>query len=157
MIPVNKEGMRIDTFLHKPTTDEFNAFKRRIHTHKLCNDFQLAKFCSQEDCSYDHSYLDPELLNVLKIVAREIPCARKGACRRSMCYKGHLCARTGCKSCKLGYRMHGVDTTVVDWVKPEDWVGGRDEEGSPDGVRLERMEETMQSYGALLSYEEDLD
>jgi hypothetical protein len=126
LLPLNRDGHRIDVILPKASQEDHTALRKKIQAgQKLCNDFQLIGICNSDDCPYDHSTLAPEFLNVLRHLAREIPCARKGSCRRAACYKGHVCAKSGCRNCKLGYKAHGVDTNVFVWVEPE---GGRDRE-----------------------------
>ncbi|QDS75291.1 hypothetical protein FKW77_001220 [Venturia effusa] len=121
LIPLNRDGHRVDVRLPRASGDDHLILKKRIQVgSKLCNDYQLAGTCRSDNCQYDHSVLAPELTNVLRHLAREIPCARKGGCRRDVCYKGHVCAKPGCRNCKLGYKAHGVDTNVAVWVEPED-------------------------------------
>lgn len=161
LIPLNREGYRLDVRLPKASSDDHLTLKKRIQNgNKLCNDHQLAGTCLSIDCQFDHSPQAPELINVLRHLAREIPCARKGGCRRAVCYKGHVCAKNGCRSCKLGYKAHGVDTTVVDWIEPED-RHDRDEFESKfsteeaDGVSLESpMGRSEENSSPLMSFEE---
>lgn len=161
LIPLNKDGNRIDCRLPKASGDDHLILKKRIQTgNKLCNEYQLAGTCRTDDCQYDHSSLAPELINVLRQLAREIPCARKGGCRRGACYKGHVCAKIGCRNCKLGYKAHGVDTTVAEWIEPEDRQD-RDEAESRasledvDGVSLgSPIKRNRETSSPLLSFED---
>jgi hypothetical protein len=143
MIPLNKDGMRLDTALPRASQEDWGMFNRRVHTHKLCNSYQLTGACPQEDCPFDHKYMEPELLNVLRHVVREYPCTRRGTCRKEQCNKGHICTKIGCKGCKMGSTLHNVDARVFQWVAPEDTMEDRSPVGSelasPNGVSLDAV------------------
>jgi hypothetical protein len=63
--------MRIDTALPKATAGDFSAYNKRAHIQQLCNDYHLNGKCSKGlGCSYDHSSIEPELLNVIRHVLR---------------------------------------------------------------------------------------
>jgi hypothetical protein len=119
VIPINKDGMRIDTALPNPSKADRLAYNARANTHRLCNHYHLTGECNLlSDCPYDHDYLQPELLTVLKHFVRRYPCTKKGLCRNSKCDKGHVCVEGGCQGskCKLGHQMHNMDLKVVEWV-----------------------------------------
>lgn len=161
LIPLNGDGHRIDVLLPKASQEDQTTLRKRIQAgQKLCNDYQLNGICRSLDCQYDHNLLAPESLNVLRHMARQIPCARKGSCRRAACYKGHHCAKSGCRNCKLGYKAHGVDINVHEWVDPEDHGNGERTESSAsledvDGVSLGSPIRRSRKYSSpLLPYEE---
>lgn len=121
-IPINKDGMRIDTALRNPSKAELLTYNARANAHRLCNHYHLTGVCSlSPECPYDHSYLEPELLNVLKHFVRRYPCAKKGHCRNAKCDKGHVCVWSGCQGtkCKLGHQLHNVDLKVTRWINPD--------------------------------------
>lgn len=123
MIPINNEGNRLDFYLKPPNSDQWSAYTQRAKIHKLCNDFQLSGHCTNGlRCHYDHSPLEPDLKHVLKLIVHDYPCGRRGACRVKDCNLGHVCFREGCRGssgkggCRLNRHMHGVDTSVAEWV-----------------------------------------
>lgn len=162
LLALNRDGHRIDVLLPKASREDHITLKNRIQAgQKLCNDYQLTGTCrSGKICQYDHNSLPPELINVLRHLAREIPCSRKGGCRRGTCYKGHVCSKAGCRNCKLGYKAHGVDLAVAEWVQPDDARDQEDQEASRgsvdevDGVSLDSPVKSRQSSSPLLSFED---
>lgn len=62
----------------------------------------------------------------MRLKLRNVACKRGSKCRRKNCFFGHVCVKPGCNSvdrkvsCKLFPNMHGVDTTVLEWVSPQD-------------------------------------
>jgi hypothetical protein len=161
LIPLNRDGHRIDTVLPKASQEDQTILRKHIQAgQKLCNDYQLIGVCGSDDCQFDHSPLAPELLNVLRHMARQIPCARKGGCRKGACYKGHNCAKSGCKNCKLGYKAHGVDTNVHIWIDPEDHGFGERAESrtsldDADGVSLgSPIRRSRKNSSPLLPYDD---
>ncbi|KJX97294.1 C-x8-C-x5-C-x3-H type zinc finger protein [Zymoseptoria brevis] len=137
-IPVNKSQHRLDTYAPPPRTAVLARFNSRIAQQKLCNNFHLKGFCTNDQCEYDHESVSPEMRDCLAQVARGLPCARRGACRSINCISGHICQRPDCKHrggknyCKLGSQAHGQDLQVAGFVPalvPTKHVGD-DEDGS---------------------------
>lgn len=123
MIPVNRDGHRLDIYLNPPTADMWAAYTQRAKIHKLCNDFQLSGHCNNGlRCHFDHSPLDDDLKSVLKLIVHDYPCGRRGACRLRDCNLGHVCYREACRGssgkggCRLNRQMHGIDLNVAEWV-----------------------------------------
>lgn len=136
LIPVNKDGQRIDTALGQPSEAACEAFRTRTHGHKLCNGHHLMNYCSNITCDFDHAPITEEVRLVLRTVARSIPCARKSDCRRANCTKGHICQKKGCRGgggCKLNSYMHSVDPIVVEWIIPDAETGLRRSTGIHNG------------------------
>lgn len=161
LLALIRDGHRIDVLLPKASREDHIRLKTRIQAgQKLCNDYQLIGTClSGDNCQYNHNSLPPELINVLRHLASEIPCSRKGGCRRETCYKGHVCVKAGCRNCKLGYKAHGVDSTLAEWVQPDDVRDQEDQEESRasvdevDGVSLDSPVKSQQSSSPLSSFE----
>jgi hypothetical protein len=68
---------------------------------------------------------------VLEYVLKCNACPKKGECRASDCFYGHLCQKDGCqgqlKGCRMKSDLHSVDPKVVNIVPAEG------EEGSVHG------------------------
>ncbi|KAK4989579.1 hypothetical protein LTR66_007028 [Elasticomyces elasticus] len=110
LIPVNNKGWRLD-YVNPPASPEgWYSFTQRTKKHKLCNEHHLRGLCINPTCSFDHGYVSPEMLHVLKHVTMNYPCN---------CYNGHICQQDGCQgssSCKLTRVMHTMDPYIADWV-----------------------------------------
>lgn len=123
LIPINKDGDRIDVFLPPPKPEAWELYQQRARIHKVCNDIHLAGRCQKPSCHFDHSPLEPEAIYVMKYILSGFPCSKKGKCRQATCYNGHICQRDGCsggKPCKLNYSMHFLDPRVFEWLPPID-------------------------------------
>lgn len=123
MIPVNKDGARIDTYLPVPSSDELAMYQSRTKSQKLCNRYHLTGECKDPDCPFDHSDVDPRLVDVMRYFSKQRPCARGRGCRSIKCCYGHICQRDGCRGdrpCKMNPRAHDIDLHVVEWVEPDD-------------------------------------
>lgn len=127
MIPTNINGDRLDYYLPRPTAAQYAAYNAKLKElgRKPCINYQLYGRCPSLaaglDCEYDHNTLSPELFDVLKAIVQGYPCAKQGACRKSDCYKAHVCQRRGCQGlypCKFenDYRAHNLDLKVAEWV-----------------------------------------
>ncbi|EME86585.1 uncharacterized protein MYCFIDRAFT_97817, partial [Pseudocercospora fijiensis CIRAD86] len=115
-VPVNKDQHRLDPYLELATKEERAAFQARTLRRKICNSFHLTGECTKGDyCIYDHRPIDQGMRNCLKFVARSLPCPRKGACRLSTCFLGHICQKIDCRYrggkayCKLPSMAHNLD------------------------------------------------
>ncbi|KAL1310806.1 hypothetical protein AAFC00_001046 [Neodothiora populina] len=125
LIPINRDGHRLDFYKEPPSNDLFAAYNKRTQARKQCNDFQFLGFCEKgARCIYIHSHspLEPPFKRVLESILRTSPCPAKGECRLKECYRGHICTQPGCngseggKACKLKKAMHGIDTVVDSWA-----------------------------------------
>ncbi|KAF2084907.1 C-x8-C-x5-C-x3-H type zinc finger protein [Saccharata proteae CBS 121410] len=135
-IPINKNGERLDFYIPEPSKSDFAAYNARASEKKLCNKYYLEGTCADPECAYDHSPISPELLKVLKVIVMNYPCSKGSACRSRSCIKGHVCQKESCngqKHCKLGYRLHGIDKRVVEWVEPIEANTSGMMSGSEDG------------------------
>lgn len=143
MIPVNKDGYRLDPEL-VPASDSANdELHERCKTRKLCNNFHLKGSCPGDPCEFDHSQIDDDLRLALSNIARSIPCVKKGACRRINCFKGHACQRKNCHGgCRFASSMHYIDPAVAEWV-------------NPDMIPSAGLEAGLQSRGDVQSILED--
>ncbi|KAL1983837.1 hypothetical protein VTN96DRAFT_9838 [Rasamsonia emersonii] len=135
LIPINKDGDRLDTIFLRPPPEAWEMYQRRKDKHKLCNKHHLGGRCSEKYCKFDHSELEPQALTVLQYILKETPCPRGLRCRQARCYAGHICQKDGCRggsnssgggggsggrSCRFKphQHMHRVDFKVAEWVPP---------------------------------------
>lgn len=126
LIPLNKDGLRLDFYLQPPSNTSWSAYQSRKGQQKPCNDFQLNGYCKNAaDCVYDHTELTDDLKHVLKTIVHDYPCGRKGNCRLKNCHLGHICYRPDCRGssgkggCRLNRPMHSMDPNVAQWVPAE--------------------------------------
>lgn len=123
-IPLNKDGQRIDAFIRPPTQDEWATYQARFRRQKPCNSHHLQGVCTQFNCPYDHSELEPETRHCLEYVLKCNPCTKKGGCRVSDCFYGHVCQKDDCvgqmKGCRLKFEQHNVDPKLASMVPAED-------------------------------------
>lgn len=125
LIPVNKYGDRLDLVLEKPRAEDWQLYQQRSKLHKLCNNHHLGGQCTDVDCKFDHSELEPQALAVMKYILKEVPCQRGSKCRLANCYSGHVCQRDGCRggsrfNCRFKplQHAHHLDFKVAEWVSP---------------------------------------
>ncbi|EQK98566.1 hypothetical protein G6O67_002828 [Ophiocordyceps sinensis] len=119
-VAVNKNGFRLDPYI-PPTGVEVLG---RLRAHKrVCNNFHLTGFCGAGDnCAYDHGPLDEGFKQALELLARSMPCAKRGACRKAACTSGHVCQNADCRFrggkalCKLSSQSHSEDLVVARYV-----------------------------------------
>jgi hypothetical protein len=135
-IPLNKSQLRIDPYLPFPSQQAWKIYNARFAKAKPCNAFHLQQNCSNFNCPFDHSELEPETKQVLGYVVRCNPCPRKGACRKNDCFYGHLCQKDGCngqtngggsKTCRFKPDLHyAAEECKVGSLVPaeEDGVAG---------------------------------
>jgi hypothetical protein len=80
--------------------------------------------CTTFGCPYDHRELEPESRHVLEYVVKCSPCPKKGDCRASDCFYGHICQKDGCqgqnKGCRMKADLHSVDPELANVVSAED-------------------------------------
>ncbi|KAH9864118.1 hypothetical protein J1614_010052 [Plenodomus biglobosus] len=121
-IPVNAQNQRLDAYIRPPTDQEFSVYQGRFHQRKPCNSFHLQQSCTDFNCKFDHSALDPASRHVLSYYLKCTACPRKGDCRLDDCYHGHICQREGCtgqmKGCKMK-DLHGIDPRMEGMVPAE--------------------------------------
>ncbi|RHZ47716.1 zinc finger CCCH domain-containing protein [Aspergillus thermomutatus] len=123
LIPVNKDGDRIDTYCPMPAKGAWETYNRRFKQRKLCNKFHLGGECSDLSCEFDHSTsdVDPGCLSVMRYMMRQRPCPKGSKCRSLKCYHGHMCQKDGCKCTKwskFGRDIHTIDIKVAHWLVP---------------------------------------
>jgi CCCH-type zinc finger len=159
-VPVNKDGQRIDTLLPPATTNDLAAFNARVSRPKFCNAYQLRRDCTNPDCSRDHSYVDPGIINIVRYLARRIPCRAGQACRDPFCYSGHHCSKKGCSPgawCKFPKAMHKIDIQVTNWESqstavsrrhsPVSTISGENANGVPDSESVQGLDSEGVSLG----------
>lgn len=142
LIPINKDGERLDTIFLRPPPEAWELYQRRKDQHKLCNKHHLGGGCGIQDCKFDHSDLEPQALTVLQYILKETPCPRGLRCRQARCYAGHVCQKEGCRggsgsssrSCRFKphQHMHRVDFKVAEWVPPVVADGDGEAEDLPE-------------------------
>lgn len=128
LIPVNKNGERIDTSLPRPSATSWSMYQRRSRLLKPCNKYHVTGECEAEDCPFDHGPIEQRSVDVMRYLMREYTCPRGSACRKLKCYSGHLCQRKNCpggKPCKIRRALHGIDLKISHWEFPDD----HDQEG----------------------------
>ena len=118
VVPRNKYGQRIDNLTIFDTMEV-----KRIQKMKMCNTHFLRTDCAfGDECSHTHAYKPTKNeLEILRQVARSIPCKYGTECDDPKCIYGHRCphSQEGIKTCKFGANcrfdvdMHGLDTKVV--------------------------------------------
>lgn len=127
LIPVNKDGERIDTYCPYPPEKSWIYYHRTFKKYKLCNKYHLGGVCRDTDCQYDHTEAESPVLEVMKYILRQTPCRRGGRCRSLKCYTGHICQKENCKGCRFPRHAHTLELQVTDWVVPLDENGNEDE------------------------------
>ncbi|KAL3458267.1 hypothetical protein BJX64DRAFT_225779 [Aspergillus heterothallicus] len=134
LIPVNKDGERIDTYVPPPSPDVWEVYVKRSKVRKLCNNYHLGGSCTNENCEFDHSAVDSNSLNVMKYILRQHVCSKGPNCRSLNCYVGHHCQKGGCrgtKPCRFGWRAHTLDVAVAQWDAAVDQSTSEDSSVSP--------------------------
>ncbi|KAF1845436.1 uncharacterized protein K460DRAFT_416696 [Cucurbitaria berberidis CBS 394.84] len=121
-IPANRAGHRIDTYITPPTAAQWALYKARVSIKNLCSDFHLARACYNEPCRYDHKPISSDVSYCLKYTLKQIPCRKKGACRRGDCFMGHICQNRACAQgkssfCRFRLDVHHMDLEVANWVE----------------------------------------
>ncbi|GIK00135.1 hypothetical protein Aspvir_004154 [Aspergillus viridinutans] len=154
LIPVNKDGDRIDTYCPMPSKAAWDTYNRRIKQQKLCNKFHLGGDCSDLSCEFDHSTsdVDPACLAVMRYMMRQRPCPRGPKCRSLTCYLGHMCQKEGCKCTKwskFGRDTHTMDITIAQWLAPVEHDDQSETTPSEanSGVKLMEFERLPDSSG----------
>ncbi|KAL4937621.1 hypothetical protein BDV06DRAFT_215744 [Aspergillus oleicola] len=109
-----------------PSRINLNTYAERAKSSKLCNDYHLAKSCTNENCQFDHGSISPDLLNTMKYILRQCKCSKGGSCRSIKCYFGHHCQKSGCrggKPSKFAREGHTLDVDVTRWDDAPDHYG----------------------------------
>ncbi|KAK8152911.1 hypothetical protein BKA80DRAFT_314074 [Phyllosticta citrichinensis] len=128
LIPLNKDGCRLDFYLPRPSHIELQQYGDSISASgkKHCNEYQLRGECSNttagKECAYDHAPLKQEFFHILKYIVSAQPCSLGPACRIAQCLYGHVCQRPRCegKGCRYKLEQHPfkLDLNAAKWVKP---------------------------------------
>ncbi|MCJ1285356.1 hypothetical protein MMC26_004696 [Xylographa opegraphella] len=119
VVYLNQHDQRIDPPLLGITEHERTRFRQRTNNQHLCNEYHLLGKCPAlpgRACLFDHKYVDPGLLLVLKERLRLQRCKKGSACRSHDCYYGHACRGPGCtggKGCSFSSLLHNLDADVV--------------------------------------------
>lgn len=112
-IPVNKLGSRIDLPLPDIFKADKDAYYLRVNKKRLCNDHVLAGCCTKENCPFDHSTVEQNIVNVLRSVVRsKFKCPKGAQCRSRTCYKSHM----------KGTPLSESDRLDCEYVPAEDWA-----------------------------------
>lgn len=125
MIPVNKNGDRLEVLCEQPSAEAWQAYFVRKEKQKVCNSHHLAGRCENDpDCVLDHTELEPLALTTLRWILKKNPCHKGSTCRDPACYLGHLCQIDDCRGgsgCrfKANKHMQNLDFKVASWVEPE--------------------------------------
>lgn len=162
-VAVNKNGHRLDAYIEPTSHDAELRLKSRSAEQRLCNSLHIWGVCNNPKCEYDHKPLEADLKPALELLARSVPCPRRGACRNARCTYGHVCQKTDCKYrggrtyCKLNYTPHIDDYAVHQFVPAASKgfttgsYGGLGDgrlspaPGTPDSPREESSEDTGSS------------
>jgi hypothetical protein len=110
--------------MRPPTQEEWSVYNSRFHKQKPCNQFHLNRVCTTFGCPYDHQDLEPESRHVLEYIVKCSPCPKKGDCRASDCFYGHICQKDGCqgqnKGCRMKTDLHNVDPELANVVPADE-------------------------------------
>lgn len=147
-IAVNKDGDRLDAYFPAPSKHAMDNYARRTRVHKVCNKYHLGGECGDLSCEFDHSEVEPEIIEVLSWILRQTSCRYTGRCRSIKCYQGHHCQKEGCrggKGCKFGRRGHIIDLHLAKWDVPIDQpeVDGRLSPASEMSADTDSMAEEL--------------
>lgn len=120
-VPLNQAGERLDLDVRRPTAAETQAYSILYgHRPRPCYHFHLRNDCNFFDaCIFDHAEVTPEVLPVLRYMAKRVPCRSGSQCRRLDCIFGHTCLNEKClledrDNCSMK-RFHGIDPVVALW------------------------------------------
>ncbi|KAJ6120468.1 hypothetical protein N7523_004748 [Penicillium sp. IBT 18751x] len=121
LIPINKDGDRLDVYCPHPSADAMDRYHRRAKESKVCNSYHLSGECGDMSCPYDHGDVSDTIIDVLKYLSLQYPCSKGGACRSIKCYLGHICQKPNCKAvkswqCRFNHRAHTLDLHTDKWV-----------------------------------------
>ncbi|EED21150.1 conserved hypothetical protein [Talaromyces stipitatus ATCC 10500] len=135
-IPVDKDGGRIDVYTPLPPDDLIH--EQESLSPRPCNKHHLLGECNDVDCKFDHGYVEPELVDVMRWQAKRRQCLRGRGCRVLKCPYGHHCQIDGCageKPCKMGHRFHNFSPHVARWVEADDLRDSEEVQPSIEGDR----------------------
>lgn len=121
IVPINKDGDRLDAYCPHPSADAMDRYHRRAKDSKVCNSYHLCGECGDMSCPYDHSDVPDTIIEVLRYLSLQHPCPKGGACRSIKCHLGHICQKPNCKAvkswqCRFNHRAHTLDLTIEKWV-----------------------------------------
>ncbi|KAJ5147460.1 hypothetical protein N7526_000812 [Penicillium atrosanguineum] len=121
VIPINKDGDRLDAYCPHPPADAMDRYHRRAKESKVCNSYHLSGECGDMSCPYDHGDVSDSIIDVLNYLSLQYPCPKGGACRSIKCYLGHICQKPNCKAvkswqCRFNQRAHTLDLNTEKWV-----------------------------------------
>ncbi|KAF2836674.1 hypothetical protein M501DRAFT_1018561 [Patellaria atrata CBS 101060] len=120
LIPVNKDGHRLDTFLPPASKNGRDTYYARTRRQKPCYDRVVAGKCAVSGCKLDHNSVGRDVILFMKHIRREKVCPFYGNCRSPSCGFAHVCPNAGkCTDCRWGQQwknIHKIDKKVVRWV-----------------------------------------
>ncbi|KAF7551870.1 hypothetical protein G7Z17_g4715 [Cylindrodendrum hubeiense] len=96
-VAINSNGDRLDPYIPSPSIGALKRFKAISGPTKLCNKKHLSDSCYDENCEYDHTPVPPDLIPILELLSRTMPCPKRGACRKPNCIYGHVCQKMDCR------------------------------------------------------------
>jgi hypothetical protein len=125
LIPINKDGNRIDFLVPTALRGEEKAFNMRNEVHKICLNHHIGTDgCQKMFCPDDHFHVEDKVLRYAVYMLSRQSCRSKDACCRWICGMGHHCQEELCfkdgktEKCRIATRMHGIDTVISKWVQP---------------------------------------
>jgi hypothetical protein len=97
-IPINKHNQRLDYYLRRPSTSDYQAFADSYPDGtRPCTWLCLTGQCrSGLGCPYDHAEIGPEVVRVVRYTTRKRVCCRGSLCRLLNCIYGHTCQNGEC-------------------------------------------------------------
>lgn len=163
-VAINRNGDRLDPYIPSPSTNALKRFKAISGPTKLCNKKHLIDACYDEHCEYDHSPVPADLMPILELMSRTMPCPKRGACRKPNCIAGHVCQKMDCRRrggkapcrfpqsmCLGDFEMERVVPAVAPGANWEDaqssGSGGIPMEESEDGVSI--LDDTLTTSGSV--------
>lgn len=111
-----------------------------------CNKHHLLGECKDVDCQFDHGYMEPEFIDIMRYHTKRRQCLDGRSCRSLNCIYAHHCQIDGCTgegSCKMTRVFHNFDPRVAHWVGP-----GND---NPQDEETEKFEAMWNGTGGGLA------
>ncbi|KAJ5677219.1 uncharacterized protein N7477_002852 [Penicillium maclennaniae] len=108
LIPINKDGDRLDVYCPHPSADAMDRYHRRAKESKVCNSYHLSGECGDMSCPYDHGDVSDTIIDVLKylslssthVLEAELP----------------NCKAVKSWQCRFNHRAHTLDLHTEKWV-----------------------------------------
>ncbi|KAF9766626.1 hypothetical protein IL306_000949 [Fusarium sp. DS 682] len=123
LVPINASEERLDAYIPPPDPEAVRRLRNLSQEKRFCNNAQLYNSCDDDNCPYEHTPIDTELLPALEHLSRSVMCTRRGGCRRANCPYGHVCQRADCRHrpggksyCRFPQKVCTGDYTVASFV-----------------------------------------